>query len=438
MPRFLTALAFLAPALLLAGEGRVAPPADPPAKGGDASSLLPDGSQLKGVMIPRYDEHHKLVGVLKAKVMKLVSDGVVEGTSIAIEFFNPDRTTRGRIYLEKAMIYQENGTFARLAANAPVEFNTDRFTATGQGFHYRFDTGRGFLTGPVTTTIINPAKTAMNTPGSSLRATAIAGLSLISAAASASGNPPTPVSEAELAAMHADAHSNAATLAEKTAATRTELQEDLAQSESASQAATTFLVQADLPPVPADEIKPPDKPLELQPALGDTVIRCDGGMYLDSKEGVFVYRKNVTVKDPRFDLSGINELKVFFARKAPKDPAPKDAPKDEKDAKPKGGLDGKLGADVGEVEKIVATGAVVMVQKPQDGKEPIRASGAIFSYNIKSDTAIITGGFPWVIQGRQGFKALESSPTLRIHPKSSSFDTEGRWETILNLEDMKR
>ena len=41
-------------------------------------------------------------------------------------------------------------------------------------------------------------------------------------------------------------------------------------------------------------------------------------MYFDSDEGVFVYLKNVRVTDPRFTMSGANELKVFLGKKPEK------------------------------------------------------------------------------------------------------------------------
>jgi len=408
--------------------------------------MLPDGSQLKGVMIPRYDEHHKLTGVLKAKVMKLVNDGVVEGTSINIEFSNPDPSkSSGRAYLEKAVVYEENGTFARLDSDEPVEINTDGFSATGRGLRYRFDTSRGFLIGPGTTTISNPsAQTSMNTPGSSLRATALAGLSLIPVAAS--GAAPPPITEAEVAALHADARTSAPVLVKETAATKEALEESLAKGETASAAATAFLVQADLPAVPADEIKPATEPLDVKAAMGDTVVKFDGGMFFDATEGVLVYRGNVTVNDPRFNLSGANELKIFFSKKEPKPGDPKVAKdgKDTKAGKGNSALGGGIGSGIGDVEKIVATGRVVMDEKPKNGQnaaDVVHASGAVFSYNMKTDEVIISGGYPWFVRGPQRMRALEPNLSLRIRDvktKDPKVNTEGHWEQFFNLDGMKR
>ena len=124
-----------------------------PVKKIPAVSLLPDGSELKGVMLPRYDENQHLVGVLKAKAMTLVSAGQIAGISISIEFFNPDQSPRGRIDLKKATFYQEKGF---LAAKEPVTIQSERMSASGSGLYYSLEQGKGFMSGPATTTIQLP------------------------------------------------------------------------------------------------------------------------------------------------------------------------------------------------------------------------------------------------------------------------------------------
>jgi len=213
----------------------------------------------------------------------------------------------------------------------------------------------------------------------------------------------------------------------------------LADAGAASQAAATFLIQADLPPVAPDANPPPAKPLDVKPGPADTVINCEGGMYFDPDEGVLVYLKNVTVKDPRFDLSGADELKIFFGKKPAKTPKdPKDKSKTAEPGKAKDAFGGNLGANFGDVERIVANGAVLLNQKKAAaGKEPIQASGAIFSYDLKADQIIIKGGFPWVVQGATFLRAKEPNLILRISPDAGSFITEGRWEMGGNLEQKK-
>jgi hypothetical protein len=71
--------------------------------------MLPDGSELKEVMIPRYDENNRLTSVLKSRKMILVNSEQIVGQAIAVEFFNADQTPRGRIDLQRAVFYQNKG-----------------------------------------------------------------------------------------------------------------------------------------------------------------------------------------------------------------------------------------------------------------------------------------------------------------------------------------
>ena len=422
MRRLLTVLALVAPAI--AGETPAAP------EGWQKIfALLPPGSELKGVMLPRYDENHQLTGVLKSQAVTLIDATRIAGRNVSIEFFNPNQTSKGRIDLASATIYQETGL---IATRDPVVIKSDRVNATGSGLYYSFARGEGFLLGPATTSIQAPTETTMITPLSPLRATALLGMSLL---APLSAAPPQPITAAELAAIQADVTSKAPTAKAASTAAHASLDADLADAGTASQAAATFLVQADLPPVPA-AAAPAGKPLDIKPGAADTVINCEGGMYFDPDEGVLVYLKNVTVKDPRFDLSGADELKIFFGKKPAKEP--KDKPETDKPGKAKGAFGGNIGANFGDVERIVANGAVVLDQKKTAaGKDPIKASGAIFSYNLKADQIIISGGYPWVVQGKTFLRAKEPNLILRISPDAGSFITEGHWEMGGNIEQKK-
>ena len=424
MRSLIPALLLLAPALKAAEEAPTAPK-----KKIAAISLLPNGSELQGVMLPRYDDQQRLIGVLKAKCMTLVNDETIAGERISIEFFNPDRSPRGRADLTRANFNQSRGT---LEALEPVTIQSDKLSAKGRGLVYAFEQGQGFLLGPATTWIQANHETTMKSSNSKLRATAMVGASLLSQPLSAAQ--PPPVTADEKAAIQADSQSMAPEHAATMNLVRADLAKDLDASSAANAAAKAFLENAQITSTTSSQAAaaPAEaKPLDLQPGPTDTVISSDGGMYFDADEGVFVYLKNVRVTDPRFNLSGANELKVFL-EKTQETAAGKSAQKD-KDDKSGIGIGGKFG----DVERIVATGAVLIDQKPENGKEPIQASGAIFSYNVKADQVIISGGFPWVVQGKQGFRAKEPNLILRISPKAGEFSTEGAWDTILNLQQKK-
>ena len=112
--------------------------------------MLPDGSELKGVMLPRYDKDRKLVGVLSSQTMRLVNAGRIDGQAVTIELFNPDQTPKGRIDLTSATLFKETGI---VTTREPVEIKSDQMTASGSGIHYSLNQGRGFLLGPTTTVL---------------------------------------------------------------------------------------------------------------------------------------------------------------------------------------------------------------------------------------------------------------------------------------------
>ena len=57
-----------------------------------------------------------------------------------------------------------------------------------------------------------------------------------------------------------------------------------------------------------------------------------------------------------------------------------------------------------------------------------KPAARIFTYNLKTDQIILSGGYPWVTQGATYMRAKEPNLILRIFPKTGSFVTEGNWE----------
>ena len=263
----------------------------------------------------------------------------------------------------------------------------------------------------------------MNSPLPLLCILALLGLLPLSAV------PPAPLTAAEKEAIQRDAMTKTVTASESGTA---DLDKDLTDSAAASKAAAEFATENGLPAEPQTTEPAPAKPFDLKSSAEDSGISFDGSMYFDSDEGVVVFTKNVKVKNPRFHLSADDQLKVFFAKKPAKEG------KNDKLTPEKSSIKSGFG-DFGDPERIVATGAVLFEQMKTDSvKEPIRASGAIFTYNTKEDQVTISGGFPWVIQPPSTYlRAMQPNLILRISPKAGRFDTEGRWEMGGKLEPKK-
>ncbi|MDP4624691.1 MAG: hypothetical protein NWT08_06065 [Akkermansiaceae bacterium] len=373
-------------------------------------SLLPDGSIMQGVLLPRYDAERRLVGDLHAETLTLIDPKRIRGENVLIRFFNADRSLKAKVQLQNALFDSEKSL---LRANEAVEVTGDRLIANGSGLVYEFQSGEGFLLGPVSTRISAPSKeTSMKTSPlhtAALYAMCLAPTTLLAA-------PPAFVTEEEIQTIEADATSMKPEIDAANLTASKNLAADEKAGDEATAAALAFVDSAniELTAAPAADSEKA-KPLDIKRGPDDTVINCDGGMYFDAEESVLVYMGNVRVTDPRFGLSGANELKIFFEKK---DQGDVKAEKDEKDG---------AGADFGKVQRIIAEGAVVIDQKSVDGKDPVKASGRVLTYNVASGEIIVHGGFPWVQQGAFFARAKEANLTLRLLT-DGSFSTQGNWE----------
>jgi lipopolysaccharide export system protein LptA len=388
--------------LLLATGTLLAEPPDAQDKK-NPISLLPDGSVLKGVLLPRYDKNRKLVGDLKAETMTLIDADRIRGENVLIRFFRPDRTQRGFVKLKNATFDQNTSL---LRATEKVEITNDNLFAQGSGLIYAFQTGKGFLIGPATTWL-NPTDKSTSMKKNPLHQSAFL---LLCLAPSSFAAPPAFLTDEEITAIHSEAEPLAPKVSVTNESTQTQLDDDKKSAQLAFDLANSF--------IKSSKIETPE-PLKVEPDPNATIINCDGGMYFDAEEGILVYLKNVTVKDPRFTLTGANELKIFFDKKEPE----KADPEKEKDKQPDLGPK----ANFGDVRKLVATGAVRILQKGVNGKEPVEASGAILTYDVKKGEIIISGRYPWVVQGNYWARAKKPNLTLRLL-NNGSFSTQGEWE----------
>jgi len=387
-------------------------------------SLLPNGSVLKGVLLPRYDEERRLVGDLKADILTLIDADRIRGENVLIQFYAKDGSVKGDVKLQNATFDQAGSL---LFAEEPVEITNDNLVARGSGLVYAFQKGQGFLRGPASTWISSPETAATSMRMNPITKSALLAICLAPSITQAA--PPKFVSEDELAAIKAEAESMRPLVDKINRSAQSQLAEDTDASEKASQAAISFIKASKIKTIATEKTQEPEEaaPLEVNPGPNDTVINCDGGMYFDAEEGVLVYLKNVRVKDPRFSLSGVDELKVFFDKK----PETK-KPKGDASGKPAGAV-GNFGA----VKKLIAEGAVVIKQKAVGDKEPVEASGRVLTYDIPSGEIVIHGGFPWVKQGGFFARAKQPDLTLRLSV-DGSFATEGNWEMGGNLNFKNR
>lgn len=385
-------------------------------------ALLPNGSVLHGVLLPRYDKQRNLVGDLKAEIMTLIDAESIQGENVLIQFYKADRTLRGKVQLQKAVFNQST---SQLRADEPVEITTDKLVAKGSGLIYAFQNGQGFFIGPSTTWLAYTEPPATSMRSTPIKTAALVALCLAPSLTIAA--PPANVSDAELAEIKTAAATVKPKLDAQTTDIEATLTTDLAAAKKASDAAHGFAKTGNLKEVATEPAPVDGAPLDVTPGPNDTVIKCDGGMYFDAEAGVLVYLKNVTVNDPRFTLTGADELKVFFEKKAPKKPATGDKKDGEKKETAKKPEASGPSANFGDVQKLIATGTVRLLQKGVGGKDAVEASGGILTYDVPKGEIIISQRYPWVKQGNYYARAKQPNLTLRLL-NDGSFSTKGEWE----------
>lgn len=411
-----------------------------------AISLLPEGSILEKVMIPRYDKDRRLSSVLRSERMVLIKTHLISGETVSIVAYNPDRSQKARVDLKQALFDQKKNL---LRADEAVTINSDRLTSSGTGLIFSVEKSEGVLLGPAITTITKPTPTAMNSALPGLRATALLGVSILPLIAAP---PPGPTAE-ETARIAKESAPMAAEAKEAAAKARGEMRNVLEESQKANENTLAFLKEADLlAAAETNEPPPKSEPLVLAPNPDRTTITNDGPIYFNSQEGAVVFLKKIVVKDPGYDLTAASELKVFFDKKPakptakapekvadPKTPEVTGAADAVKKAEKKNALDLGSGS-FGDPKSIVATGAVKIVQKNlPEGKDPVQASGNMVHYDLKTGTITISGGYPWFIQGSLALRANKENAWVRIDKNYElSSDPNGGWTTDLNLKDLQK
>lgn len=468
MPRFRHTPLLIAPLLLAAGARaqQILPSSESIDKHLPAVSLLPEGSTLQGVMLPRYDEKQRLLAVLRAEHMLIIDSETVDATKVRIDLHQAEGGHRGSIELAKARFDQAKRL---LRASDDVQISSKDMSAHGTGLVFSLENGRGFLLGPVATRFYPAAPaTSMNAPfhtsppATTTRWTAALGTALCLPLIAA----PAPLTDQETATI--DRKSAPATpVAERHARATEKLTEATnRQVESTEQNITDFLRAASLTSLLADAAAIETPALEapkIEAKPGDTQVDCDGGMYFDTEDGVLVYLDNIRLTDPRFELTCKKELKIFLERKEKKEPeagagnSPPEEPKPDTDkptpAQPEPATEKEdpkkndstdpadddlfSGAGFGEIKQIVATGGVKAVRKDAKGNA-VTATGETAIFDAQTGDVILRGGYPTIRQGGSSLAAQEPGLYIRLYQNGDIYAQPGRWKTIADKLDAKK
>lgn len=462
-----TALAAALP-VMACGQTMVPSPVPPPQRLA-AVTLLPEGSTLNGVMLPRYNAERQLISVLRSDEMRITDSTTIEADAVSVDVYRPDGGRRGRVELGQAIYRQGRET---ITASKSVRVTSDDLAATGTGAVFYIPTSQGFLLGPVDCRIYAPPEaTTMHRPPTvrphaTLAAALLGALQLPVTAAA-----PAPLSPADLAAIDQAAAPAGGDLAARQADSERLAAASTAAANQADQLLTSFVQSVGLTgvlaepapaPTPAPAPEPPPAPAPEPPAAeppkveagpDDTVVLCDGGLFFDGDAGVLVYLDNIRLTNPEFNLNCRDQLKVFLEVKEEK-PAAKDAKeaagnkaaapatehppatKPPKPAKEPGADQLFGGGRFGNLRQIIASGDVRVTRKDAQGRQATATADSAVYDAINGDI-ILRGGFPTLRQGRDSLVAQQPGLYIRFDKDGNVFAQPGRWKTVAGLRNNK-
>lgn len=114
--------------------------------------LLPPGSKVRGISLPRY-ENHRVSALLMTELLEILTRSEIRFTGIRAQLYaeNGEVTT---VFCPQAD-YDFSKSAVTTTGNAEV--TSPRFSARGEGVIFSTNTNTGILRGPVRTTVSNSA-----------------------------------------------------------------------------------------------------------------------------------------------------------------------------------------------------------------------------------------------------------------------------------------
>jgi len=117
-----------------------------------AIELLPAGTVLKNVRLPRY-KNYQLSGLLLADQMKVISANELSGEQVRLQLVRPQGRQATLQFGQARYLFAQ----ATLHATQGVQMNDVNFSASGSRMVLNLDKQQGFLVGPVKTSLVMPS-----------------------------------------------------------------------------------------------------------------------------------------------------------------------------------------------------------------------------------------------------------------------------------------
>ena len=391
--------------------------------------LLPKGSRLENVRIPRFDRDKNPAALLCADLMKVVTKNFITANGVSLTTFEPDGTHQLEVQMKAADFHVQDNI---LEAHDSLIVEGQRFHARGQGAIFQLDSRRAFIHGPVQTRITSAPTTSMRfVPPLSPYGILLLGPLVMAM--------PEPLSTSETEELDTLTAPTGQELLSEVARTN----ELVTRSEQLAQLSSvgfrSFAMEIGQPGLTTittgttEQADDPEREPPTNPGEG-LHITCEGGMYVDAEKGHVVYLKNIVVKEPRFDMTAKQELKIFLDQKPESSkPASQEKPSGKNGSKAPS-FEGS--ADFGEIKSIIATGGVKVIAK-EVKSGPVTAISETATYDAKTGDIILRGGFPTVREGKKYVRAKEPGLYIRIYANGNVYFQPGKWETFADTEGLE-
>jgi len=407
--------------------------------------VLPVGSNLQNFSVPNYDENLKPSSLLKAGMMRVISDQQLTAEDVEVTLFSSEGDVTSQLNLKTADYDETRGL---LRATEEVNYSSDnpRVMAMGTGAYFLLDDRMAFVEGPIEALITK--STPQKETSSFLKSSqGVLALFLSPQMLSSSlkvtteewgfiegmEKPTVPIEASLLTAMDQKilkkaAQGSAKDLASVSQETEKEWREVESAVKSVEQSKSLFLKKVgkkDLFTIATQESSQPKEEKEKaerspegdKKGKDEVRVTCEGGMFTNTEKGQAVFLKNVKFEDNQGTMTCSKELKIFFSKKKAKEVKKTQGPVP---------AIGKIKVD--DIEQIVGTGKVKIILNGKDGEPPLEATAETVFYNVKDGTIILKGGFPTIFQkGKIGMEAKE--PNLYIKLGENFFASPGKWNT---------
>ncbi|MGJ8657207.1 MAG: LptA/OstA family protein [Akkermansiaceae bacterium] len=363
----------------LSGEAEVI--IDEPKDRIPALELLPAGSILKKIHIPRYNKDYTPASLLTADQFEVISDQEIQGSKVCISLYDSEGKIKTQTKLNTVNFNQTTGL---ITTKENLTFSGDLFTASSQGVTLDWQNHRGFLLGKNQTIIYLKVPTSMtNSPNTlqqpvknSTKPNSASKLGVVATAAAIASSP-TFLSAQELAQIDHLAQPSTALFIEQLDQTKAAL---AATAEAEAKIATIRKeLTAQLGTIPKIDASQPAPP-ELTPTPGKDFIKITSDRLLfDAKKGIFVYYGNVRITHPKYTFTCDGELKLILSETAA---AKKLTPEARAKLKPNDIFD--------DISQIIATKNVIVRGKDSKG-QPVSGITENLSYSKSTGNIILKG-----------------------------------------------